>query len=64
MDYSCTSISTNIRKGVRIMKKKLSFSKTILFSIASIFVVASDIITYSGSFLFLGEPKCPKSLLK
>lgn len=46
------------------MKKNLSFSKTILLSIASIFVVASDVITYSGSFLFLGEPKCPKSLLK
>ena len=64
MDYSYTSISANTRKGVEIMKKSLSFSKTILLSIASIFVVASDVIAYSGSFLLLGEPKCPKSLLK
>ncbi len=46
------------------MKKNSSLSKIVLFSIASMFVMASDVIAYSGSLFLWGEPKCPKSLLK
>ncbi|WP_157047120.1 AgrD family cyclic lactone autoinducer peptide [Alkaliphilus metalliredigens] len=46
------------------MKKNSSLSKMILFSVASMFVIASDVIAHSGSVLLWGESKCPKNLLK
>ncbi|SNT29393.1 cyclic lactone autoinducer peptide [Anaerovirgula multivorans] len=46
------------------MKNNGSIFKIALFSIASMFVLASDLVAYSGSVLFWGEPKCPKNLLK
>ena len=64
MDNLYASIPINIRKGVEIMKKRPYLSNMILFSIASMFVIASDVITNSGSIIFWGEPKCPKNLLK
>ncbi|WP_156782414.1 hypothetical protein [Geosporobacter ferrireducens] len=46
------------------MKNTNPILKTVLFSIASMFVAASGLITTSGSLLFWGESKCPKNLLK
>ncbi|WP_141131546.1 AgrD family cyclic lactone autoinducer peptide [Anaerovirgula multivorans] len=46
------------------MKNNGSIFKVVLFSIASMFVLASDLIACSGSIVFWGEPKCPKNLLK
>lgn len=38
--------------------------RSILYSIASIFVLSADVISNSGSILLWGETKCPKNLLK
>ncbi|NLP45955.1 MAG: cyclic lactone autoinducer peptide [Epulopiscium sp.] len=46
------------------MKKNKGFKNTILLSIAVMFVAASNMIATSGSLFLVGEPKCPKSLLK
>ncbi len=46
------------------MKKNKKFTNTILLSVAAMFVAASHLITTSGSLIFVGEPKCPKDLLK
>ncbi|NLP45787.1 MAG: cyclic lactone autoinducer peptide [Epulopiscium sp.] len=46
------------------MKKNKGFKNTILLSIAVMFVAASNMIATSGSFILVGEPKCPKSLLR
>lgn len=46
------------------MKKNKKFTNTILLSVAAMFVAASHLITTSGSLFLIGEPKCPKDLLK
>ncbi|WP_083761061.1 AgrD family cyclic lactone autoinducer peptide [Alkaliphilus metalliredigens] len=46
------------------MKNNHSIFKVVLFSFASMFVLASDMIALSGSIVLWGEPKCPKNLLK
>ncbi|AKL95835.1 hypothetical protein CACET_c23890 [Clostridium aceticum] len=46
------------------MKNNSSILKIALFSIASMFVLASELIAFSGSIVLWGEPKCPKNLLK
>ena len=64
MDNLSAGTPTINKKGGSPMKKNSSIHNTVLFSIAAMFVVASEFITASGSILLWGEPKCPKNLLK
>ena len=57
-------IFIQLRKEIMLMKKTKKFTNTVLMSVAAMFVAASHLITTSGSLIFVGEPKCPKDLLK
>lgn len=44
--------------------KKLLKSKTFINSLGSFLIAVAGLVSYSNSFLFMGEPTPPKSLLK
>lgn len=46
------------------MKKRINLPKTSFSMFAVVLVMLANVVTYSGSFLFFGEPKAPESLLK
>jgi len=64
MDHIPAGNAIIFRKGGKRMKKTLLSSQSILFSLASFFVIAAGILTKRCSIFMWGEPKCPKSLLK